>query len=183
MKDLVNSKGLAMGSNGSVCTSTEQEYLILYKNITGVVLTNTAVRISLPSGIIPTNTGGGSYSERDNTVTFFIGSLAPDATGQILIPTRKSGVVSGVARSEMVYTLPDQNQNMIVAYSFDNENCTGSNLGANAFNGASSGGNLFGGTLLGWIFLALFVSAFIYLVRFFLVRNKASHGHDNGHGH
>jgi hypothetical protein len=179
---LVNSKGLALGSNNLSCTGTKNDYLILYKNITGVPITNTAIRLSLPDGIVPTNTSGGSYSERDNTVTFFVGTLVPNQVSQILVPTQIHNTVRGVARAEMVYTLPDQNQNMIVAYVFGDTGCNGSNLGASAI-GSTRNTNFLGGTLLGWIFLALFVSAFIYLIRFFLVR-KPAHGHDDhGHGH
>ncbi len=182
LQALVNSKGLAMGTNNGLCGTTQKEdYLILYKNITGVTVTNVAIRMSLPTGITPTNTSGGSYSERDNTVTFFIGVLAPDQTGQILLPVKKTGTIEGVARSEMVYTLPNQNQNMVVAYAFGNGTCAQSVLGASAIG---SGNNLFGGTLLGWIFLALLVGAFIYLFRFFLLRKQAHHGGDgHGHGH
>ncbi len=180
LQALVNSKGLAMGTNNGLCGTTKEEYLILYKNITGAVVTNVAIRISLPTGITPTNTNGGSYSERDNTVTFFVGTLAPEQGGQILFPVKKTGIIEGVARSEMVYTLPDQNQNMVVAYAFGNGTCANSALGASAIG---SGSNFFGGTLLGWIFLAVLVGAIIYLFRFFLRRGNA-HGHDaHGHGH
>ncbi len=172
LEALVNSKGLAMGTNGATCENGGQ-YLILYKNITGQPLSNVAVRISLPNGIAPTNANGGAYSGRDNTVTLFIGSLAKDQEGQIVITTKTTGTVSGVARTEMVYTLPNQTQNMIVSYAFGDGVCSNSN----ALGASVSGSGLFGGTLLGWLFLALFVSAFLYLIRFFLNRKDASHGH------
>lgn len=180
LQALVNSKGLAMGTNGGLCEATKKDYLILYKNITGATVTNLAIRVSLPTGIAPTNTSGGSYSERDNTVTFFIGTLTPDQSGQILLPVKHTGTIEGVARAEMVYTLPDQNQNMVVAYAFGNGTCAQNALGASAIG---AGSNFFGGTLLGWIFLAVLVGAIIYLFRFFLRRGNA-HGHDaHGHGH
>ncbi len=181
MKALVNSKGLAMGTNGASCQSGVQ-YLIMYKNITGTPLSNVAVRISLPTGVTPTNTSGGAYSERDNTITLFLGSLAVNQEGQILIDTKATGPVSGVARTELVYTLPNQTQNMIVSYAFGDNTCvSGSAIGASAIGAGGSG--LFGGTLLGWLFFALFVSAFVYLVRFFLNKKTADHGHGHAVAH
>ncbi len=178
LKALVNSKGLAMGTNGTQCEAGGQ-YLVLYKNITGVTLSNVALRISLPNGLAPTNANGGSYSERDNTVTFFIGSLNKNQEGQIIITTKRTGAVSGVARTEMVYTLPNQTQDMIVSYAFGDGVCENTN----ALGASVSGSGLFGGTLLGWLFLALFVSAFIYLIRFFLGKKHGTHGHAPAHGH
>lgn len=182
LKATVASKGLAMGSNttGS-CSASNVDHVVLYKNITGQVITNVAVRVSLPDGVEPTGTNTGSYSARDNTITYFIGTLNPDQEGQIYINGKRvsSATNSNVARSEFVYTLPDQNQNMVVAYAFGGGNCTGSSsaLGASALG---SGTSFFGGTLLGWLFLALLVAACIYLVRFFLSRPKAVH---NAHAH
>jgi hypothetical protein len=181
MRALVNSKGLAMGSESISCNSTDGQYLLMYKNITGVNLTNGAIRISFPDGIVPTNNQGGSYSERDNTLTFFLGNLIPNQEGQVLIPVKKESEVNGVARSEFVYTMPDQNQDMVVSYAFGEDNCNlrQNQLGASAIG---SGSNFLSGTLLGWLFLALLVSAFIYLVRFFLIRKETSHdAHSNGH--
>lgn len=179
LRALVNSKGLAMGSNGLACGTNSGQYLVLYKNITNQSLTNAAIRISLPDGVTPADTTTGSYSERDNTLTYFIGSLAPNQEGQILIPVKTSTTTSGVARSEFVYTYPNQTQDMVVSYAFGNNTCTNTNaLGASVIG---SGGFL-GGTLLGWLFLALLVSAFIYLVRFFLIR-KDTHGHADAHAH
>lgn len=182
LKALVNSKGLAMGSDGLACGTKNGQYLVLYKNITNQTLSNAAVRISLPDGVVPTQTNTGSYSERDNTLTYFIGSLTPNQEGQIIVPVKTTGTVSGVARSEFVYTYPNQVQDMIVSYAFGNSSCVNTNnaLGASAIG---SGGGFFGSTLLGWLFLALLVSAFIYLVRFFLIRKDAhgSHGHAAAH--
>lgn len=182
LKALVNSKGLAMGSDGLACGTNNGQYVVLYKNITNQALTNAAIRISLPDGVTPTQTNTGSYSERDNTLTYFIGSLAPNQEGQILVPVKTTGAVSGVARSEFVYTYPTQVQDMVVSYAFGNSSCNSTNnaLGASAIGGS---GGFFGGTLLGWLFLALLVSAFIYLVRFFLIRKDAhgAHGHAGAH--
>jgi hypothetical protein len=178
LKALVNSKGLAMGTNGAQC-ETGGQYVILYKNITGVPLSNVALRMSLPNGLTPTNANGGSYSERDNTVTVFIGNLTANQEGQIVITTKRTDAVSGVARTEMVYTLPNQTQNMIVSYAFGDGECSNTN----ALGASVSGSGLFGGTLLGWLFLALFVSAFIYLIRFFLGKRHAPNGHAPAHGH
>lgn len=182
LRALVNSKGLAMGSDGLACGVNNGQYLVLYKNITNQALTNAAIRISLPDGVSPTQTSTGSYSERDNTLTYFIGSLAPNQEGQILVPVKTTGTVSGVARSEFVYTYPNQVQDMVVSYAFGNSSCVNTNnaLGASAIG---SGSGFFGGTLLGWLFLALLVSAFIYLVRFFLIRKEAhaAHGHAEAH--
>lgn len=181
LRATVESKGLAMGGNNLTCTDGKNaDYVVLYKNITGEPLTNVAIRISLPDNVVPTKTNVGSYSERDNTITVFIGALSKGQEGQIVINGEyTSSKGSGnIARSEMVYTLPNQNQNMIVAYAFGGQNCTESN---NALGASAIGSNFFGGTLLGWIFLALFISALIYLIRFFL-RTKDPHTLQ-AHGH
>lgn len=177
MRATVESKGLALGANTNTCSSGNFDHIVLYKNITGQTISNVAIRVSLPDTVRPTNTGLGSYSERDNTLTYFIGNLAPNQEGQIFINGKyvKTDSVNSVARAELVYTLPDQNQNMIVSYAFNGE-CV--STGANALGASAIGGsNFFGGSLLGWLFLALFVSAFIYLIRFFLIKKDTAHAH------
>jgi hypothetical protein len=160
----LNSKGLALGTtSGSMCAKDTIEYLVLFKNINKDTITNVAIRVYLPQSIVFTRSTQGVYSLYDNTVTVFIGTLLPGATGEFMVDGTVSNTApTSAARAEMVYTL-NQTQNMVTSYAFQTDDtCTNSRLA-----GYAGGAGFFPTTLIGWIVLSIIACAIIYFTRFF----------------
>lgn len=177
----VESRGLGIGTTtAGLCINDTVEYVIIYKNITKSTITNAAVKVSLADGIKFKTASSGIYSESDNSVTTFIGTLSVGQEGRIYITGVNTTLTTSqkVTRAEFVYTLPDQTQNMVVSYVFHGDgSCRQSPLAGFA----AGAGGFFPTTLAGWILLTLLICAIIYLTRYFMRKEDTHDVHARAH--
>lgn len=159
----------------NICPGQEVNYTLGYKNTNKTeTLSNVVLRVIIPEEITFLEASAGSYSERDGTLTIFIGTLTPGASGVVYI----KGVANEkalskeliVTRSELSFTLPSGKQDVAVSYVFNNGANCGTNLGAFAF-----GAGIFPHTFWGWLILVVIICAIIYLARK-LYRKDTHHG-------
>lgn len=179
----VNSAYSTLGaSNGfeGICPGQEVNYTLTYQNTDKTkTLTNVVLRVIIPQEISFVEATTGSYSDRDGTLTVFIGTLAPLQTGVIYVKGTATGAVFDkeliATRTELSFTLPDGSQDTAVSYVFNNGlNCPKSSLGALAL----FSGGLFPNTFWGWVVLIALICLIIYFARKFYEKPAHSaHGH------
>lgn len=176
----VNSQFSTLGStNGfeGICPGQELNYTLTYQNTDKTkTLTNTVLRVTIPQEIAFDSASAGDYSQRDGTLTVFIGTLTPLQTGVVYIKAVAGTGVYGkeliTTRTELSFTLPDGTQDTAVSYVFNNGlNCDRSSLGALAL----FSGGFFPDTFWGWVVLIIVVCTIIYIARKFY---EKPHTHD-----
>ena len=153
------------------------DYQVVYKNVSNIVLEKAILEVQLPAGLrYVKSSGGGTFSEMTNTVTFNIGTVMPNQEDAKFIQADVDCKLVDsdmlVANASMSYTNPTTTaQEEAVAYDLDRFISS-----ADALNGRSSltGAAIFGGgflpdTLLGWLILILVILGLAYLVRMFLL--------------
>ncbi len=153
------------------------DYQVVYKNVSNVVLDRAVLEVQLPAGVkYVKSSGGGTFSETTNTVTFNIGTINPNQEDAKFIQADVDcSLVDSdmlVANASMSYTNPTTTaQEEAVAYDLDKFIS-----GADAKNGRTSltGAAIFGGgflpnSLLGWLVLILVILGLAYLIRLFLM--------------
>lgn len=168
--------GATNGFEG-ICPGQELNYTLTYQNTDKTkILTNTVLRVTIPQEITFNSASAGDYSDRDGTLTVFIGTLEPLQTGVIYIKAVAGTGVYGkeliTTRTELSYTLPDGTQDTAVSYVFNNGlNCDRSSLGALAL----FSGGFFPNSFWGWVVLIIVICAIIYFARKFY---EKPHTHD-----
>jgi hypothetical protein len=161
----------------NVCVDDTTKFVVEYRNISDIVLTNAILHIDIPKDVNFRSSSAGVYNKADNTITINVGTLNPGQEGRVSF----DGVVldSAANRDLLVVpaTLSFENPNngareTAVAYGLaTTENCIrNSNLGGFAF-----GGGFFPNTLLGWLIIILVLLAILYFVRrWFLLTSPSS---------
>lgn len=156
-------------NNGAqnVCVDDIAKFVVEYKNISNIVLTNAILHIDIPKDVEFRSTGAGVYNKADNTITINVGTLNPEQSGVISF----DGVVldSAANRDLLVVpaTLSFENPNngareTAVAYGLaTTQNCVrNNNLAGFAF-----GSGFFPNTLIGWLILILVLLTLVYIIR------------------
>ena len=139
-------------------------FTISYTNTSKDPLSNVVLRVKLPEEYSFVDTSRGIYSERDNTVTVDIGSLAANQNGSVVVKARVTSrlVVDKVivTTAHMVYTKPSKVQEEVVAYVTQTSERVSANV-ALAFLGEG----FFPDTLLGWLILLIIILLLILIAR------------------
>lgn len=170
--------GATNGFEG-ICPGQELNYTLTYQNTDKTkTLTNTVLRVTIPQEIVFDSASTGDYSDRDGTLTVFIGTLAPLQTGVVYIKAVAGAGVYGkeliTTRTELSFTLPDGTQDTAVSYVFNNGlNCARSSLGALAL----FSGGFFPDTFWGWVVLIIVICSIIYFARKFYEKPHTQNAH------
>ena len=178
----INSQFSTLGAtNGfeGICPGQELNYTLTYQNTDKTkTLSNTVLRVIIPQEITFDSASTGDYSDRDGTLTVFIGTLAPLQSGVIYIKAVAGTGVYGkeliTTRTELSFTLPDGTQDTAVSYVFNNGlNCDRSSLGALAL----FSGGFFPDTFWGWVVLIIVICAIIFFARKFYEKPHTKNVH------
>ena len=163
------------------------DYTITYKNIGNTVLTKALLQVVVPNGIVITNSSsGGTYQQKDNTLSVSLNDLLPNQEGVVYVQGRVDSIVFNnskiITKAIIIYTTINNTQESAMAYT-SNESMnivSKNNLGASAFgiSGVSFG-------LIGWLILIILILLIVLLVRYFsrprMVYPPHYDNHTNGH--
>ena len=151
-----------------MCVNGDMQYVVTYRNISGITLKDTVLRITHPKELTFLASTQGRYEIVDRVVTVDIGDVAPNQSGIVTLTLKvNSDAIRGnlaVTTATVVYTNPNtRGQEDATAYSLINvsDDCpTASTLGASAF-----GTSFLPNTLLEWLLLILVILGLIILAR------------------
>ncbi|MDP3958302.1 MAG: hypothetical protein Q8Q36_02465 [bacterium] len=151
------------------------EYVITYKNISGKLLKDVAIRIVLPEELAFLDTSRGSYTDNDRTVVIALGTLAPNEEGTVRVRGEviRSAVI-GKTTVTTVYLVDTDSatgaQEEVVAYSL-NPICEGGvgQSAASFFGGAG----FLPDSLIEWLILILLIFALVALARYMYGERRA----------
>lgn len=165
-----NSFGVVSTINNSaqnVCVADIAKFVVEYKNISNIVLTNAILHIDIPKDVEFRSSAAGVYNKADNTITVNVGTLNPEQSGTVSF----DGVVldSAANRDLLVVpaTLSFENPNngareTAVAYGLaTTQNC----IRNNNLAGFAFGSGFFPNTLIGWLILVLVLLTLVYIIR------------------
>ncbi len=152
-------------------------YIISYKNISVLTLSNATLNVVLPEGVTFRQASAGMYTT-SGTVIVPIGTLLRDQEGTMNIQVAVNATVNPgsalVATATLTSTTPARAQDTAIAFDTDtvyvNQNVN--NFGAFAF-----GSGFFPTTLLGWILLIGLIILIIIIARYY---NNRTYIRNNG---
>ena len=152
----------------SACIGDTFNYDVYYQNVSDKALTNVILRVDFPEQINFISSQGGTYSSKDNTVTYEVGTLQPGEQGHFFVTGKMSALAQGkdlvVSTVRVAYTSPTTGaQEEAFGYALHKfQGCsTDTNLGAAALFGYG----FFPTTLFGWLLLILVILALILVGR------------------
>ncbi|MGI9118489.1 MAG: hypothetical protein ACR2IQ_02985 [Minisyncoccia bacterium] len=152
----------------SACIGDTFNYDVYYQNVSNKDLSNVILRVDFPEQINFVSSHGGTYSSKDNTVTYEIGTLKSGEQGHFYVTAKMSSLAKGkdlvVSTVRVVYTNPTTGaQEEAIGYALHKfQGCsTDTNLGAAALFGYG----FFPTTLFGWLLLLLVILVLILVGR------------------
>ena len=152
----------------SACIGDTFNYDVYYQNVSDKMLTNVILRVDFPEQISFVSSQGGTYSSKDNTVTYEVGTLQPGEQGHFFVSGKISALAEGkdlvVSTVRVAYTSPTTGaQEEAFGYALHKfQGCSvDTNLGAAALFGYG----FFPTTLFGWLLLLLVILALILVGR------------------
>ncbi len=152
----------------SACIGDTFNYDVYYQNVSDKALTNVILRVDFPEQINFISSQGGTYSSKDNTVTYEVGTLQPGEQGHFFVTGKMSALAQGkdlvVSTVRVAYTSPTTGaQEEAFGYALHKfQGCSvDTNLGAAALFGYG----FFPTTLFGWLLLILVILALILVGR------------------
>jgi len=152
----------------SACIGDTFNYDVYYQNVSEKMLTNVILRVDFPEQISFVSSQGGTYSSKDNTVTYEVGTLQPGEQGHFFVSAKllnnaqnKDLVVSTV---RVAYTNPTTGAQE-EAFGYALHKFQGCSIDTNLGAAALFGYGFFPTTLFGWLLLILVILALILVGR------------------
>lgn len=146
---------LAIDGGAETITNGEQrEYHVAWKNESGQTLEKVVLRVLLPLSMNFVSSNKGSFSETENTLSYDIGTLSKDETGELSLTANVGNEIKGgeiiVVVISIIYTDKSDVQRDVLAYAKHTAHLTESALllGANVL-----GAGFLPNTLFGWLLL------------------------------
>ena len=149
-------------------------FTVTYKNISGKVLKDAVLTVTLPGLLQFSQASTGLFDPTTRELTVRLGSLDKNEEGTMnvvaiaLDPTGTNG--SAVTTATLVFTLPNGAQDEAIAYAFNTVTMNNILAGAALF-----GSGFLPNSALGWLILILIIIAIIALARRLYSRPRVAH--------
>lgn len=151
--------------NEGVCRGDFTAFTINYTNTSSENLKNVILLVVLPTELSYQDSSRGTYSEKDNTITVNVGTLAPNESGILVVKSKVVDVPQGdkalVTSARTVYTRENGAQEEVIAYTLEKAQCISTNVGLAFFGGDS----FFPVTLIGWLTLIVILLVLVVFSR------------------
>ncbi len=165
----------------NICPSDTVDYTLNYKNTSGGSVSNAVLVIALPDEIDYVNSSArAEYSERNHTVTIFVGSMTKDQVGTVYLTGRaNSGAVDRdtiSTRVDFTFVKANGQSETITNYVFHSGRDCANTLGAFAL-----GAGFLPNSFLGWLLIVILICTIVFLSRKFFVKKEVHHASHQEH--